>query len=121
MKAGRELNELIAEKVMGWRYVTFPDGAMPHVKHWHGPSDECLLPDYSGSMNAAWQVVEKFRRGCNGKVAACIEVVTTDIANDVDTYCKIYGPDTAEVIEWANAAPVAICLAALRAVGHAVS
>jgi hypothetical protein len=110
MKAGRELNELVAEKVMGWRYVTFPDGAMPHVKHWHGPNDECLLPDFSGSINAAWQLVEKLiEAGWNvgvdkyARTSPCVEVNIWNAGND-------------EVIQLADTAPLAICLAALKTV-----
>lgn len=127
-QAGREMDARVAEKVMGFR---------KHLIHGYlhnAPSDEAFdasdpaaldyddfypgeEPHYSTSIAAAWEVVERFRRGCNGKVAACVDVCVTDIPDPCDTYCKICGPDTAEVIEWADTAPLAICKAALKAVG----
>ena len=82
MNAGRELDALIAEQVMGWRcdpgLANEPDGtintAFWYPPEWdtelgawpstmgrqqHGPYD--LVPHYSTSIADAWLVVEKFR------------------------------------------------------------
>ncbi len=77
MKPGRELDALVAEKVMGWAW---PEGRCP-VCGWrfaesreHGcVPDDCsqrprpnpiaseAWPHYSTDIAAAWQVVEKLR------------------------------------------------------------
>lgn len=102
MEPGRELDALVAEKVMG---VTFK-------KEWLHISDTC--PRYSTSIEAAWQVVKKMKEqyaieihirggayGCN--VEAGDEVTSYFVA-------------TSE----ADTAPLAICLASLKAVGYEV-
>jgi hypothetical protein len=94
MKAGKELDALIHNNIFG----------LPVFDP----------PAYSTEIQPAWLVVEKFRQGYNGKAAACIEVVVTDLPTPVDTYCRIYGPDTAEALAHADTAPLAICLAALK-------
>jgi hypothetical protein len=114
--AGRELDALIAEKVMGWTYKTFPDGVLPHVKHWHGPNDECLLPCYSISIAAAWQVVGllskewkfdlEYYPGLNNEPDWCAMFF-----NNRDSFGNV-GAFAAS----ADTAPLAICLAALRAI-----
>lgn len=60
MKAGRELDVLVAEKVMG--YIMIDTEAMsPHNSSNGFTLDVILpLPDYSTDISAAWQVVEKF-------------------------------------------------------------
>jgi hypothetical protein len=72
------------------------------------------LPDYLGDITAAWQVVEKMRE--NGILlrievrASCyvVRAVTWDVDNDCEKLLAYSGQDTA---------PLAICLAALKAVG----
>jgi len=68
MKAGNELNKLIAEKVMGWSYYhRCPDG-YEDCLHWHtetGIDKGYKCPDYSGDISAAWKVVEKMRANGN--------------------------------------------------------
>ena len=71
---------------------------------------------YSIDMNDAWLVVEKFRRGWNGKVAAYIELHISDRPIDEDCICIIYGPNVGLVDASAKEMPLAICLAALKAV-----
>lgn len=70
LPAGRELDALVAEKVMGWTFQTFPEGACPEVRHWHrtSPIPEERSPEwaasfigacprYSTDIAAAWTVV----------------------------------------------------------------
>ena len=52
LKAGRELDALVAEKVMGWTPVQI-DICLNGVAHGEG------LPRYSQTIKDAWQVVEK--------------------------------------------------------------
>lgn len=105
MKAGRELDTLVAEKVMGWTYRTFPDGACPLVKHWYCGEQYMLMQPFSTSIASAWQVVEKLKANGNnvwvewaGTVWVC---GTTSVFPDIE----------------ADTAPLAICLAALKACG----
>lgn len=105
MQAGRELDALVAEKVFG------------EPLHYYGYDG---LPRYSADIAAAWFVVEKFRRGCNGMVAACVDLQVSDYPDVRDCFCKIYGPSTPESIASATEMPLAICLAALKAVGYNV-
>lgn len=130
MNAGRELDAVVAEKVMGWKRVVVPkdyDGLNAGVtllpttstdvgwapkgayQLWH------FCPSYSFDIRAAWLIVEKLRerkeiyqvdcawlRGANGYPDIYRSVVVMDGLRSV----------TAD----ANTAPLAICLAALKAV-----
>lgn len=53
MNPGRELDALVAEKVMDWRDVIDGCGIPPTKNH------HCFIPNYSTSMANAWEVVEK--------------------------------------------------------------
>lgn len=122
MKAGNDLDCLIAEKIFEWKLVSEEvESGMPHHELYRTPSGRGFyhyqVPKFSSEIDAAWRVVEKFRRGFEGKASAYIEVVVTDLPDYQDTYCKIVAPDRKEVVMWAHEAPLAICLAALKAVG----
>ena len=112
MEPGRELDALIAEKVMGWR-KTRGGYTNDLTKQWSVPEKQ--LPLYSTSIKAAWEVVEKLR----GKG------YYFDLDGDKD------GGARGELIPWiaefsnvnkkkysgyAKTAPHAICLAALEAI-----
>jgi hypothetical protein len=123
-EAGRELDALVAEKVMGCSPVKgtachcggYPNKhhnmskqGYPHDPHAniHGPTRE--LAYYSTDIAAAWLVVEKF------------EYVQLEIMKDgVD--CEIWKSTNRPFEEWtpvstasADTAPLAICEAALAA------
>lgn len=57
MKPGRELDEIVAEKVMGWKRLSDP------TYDWHSPDDGLLaagmVPFYSTDIAAAWRIVSK--------------------------------------------------------------
>ena len=100
----RELDALVAEKVMGWEVEPVQDGY--DAGYWRIVKGESAyerenIPSYSTSIADAWMVVEKF---------PSIEIHTHEhggVSVRVDAYC--YGN--------APTAPEAICKAALRAVG----
>lgn len=120
MEAGRELDALVGEKVMGFTldYEFEEITNAPNVKELRSKDDEWgILPNYSTDIAAAWQVVEMFRRGVAGHVAAYIEMHVSDAVRGNDCSCSISAPDLAEVVAFANEMPLAICLAALKAVG----
>lgn len=126
MKAGRELDALIAEKVMGWEAVNDeleiakregnPD--LVDSQRWHRRKvwfkgnekmacEECgTLPAYSTDIAAAWEVVEKadlwslYGSIGDGPYRACIQF------------------EDREGLMTADTAPLAICLAALKAVSQ---
>lgn len=77
--------------------------------------------NYSTNIAKAWQIVEKFRHGDDRFVAACMELHLSDACEEKDWYCTFYAPDLAKHEVWAETAPLAICLAALKAVGIDIS
>ena len=129
MEAGRELDALVAEKVMGWHrvhdglnerwadvngygaYVNRGDGTPPPGMFWSPSTD----------IAAAWQVVEHMRlRWDHGNS-------TTDFWTIKDCgpsgwrveieFCPDHDAPIVIYAETPPTAPLAICLAALKAVG----
>ena len=126
MKPGRELDALVAEKVMGQTvrladdmgvdhdegdfFVNKPDSKEPRWGHMLG------LPHYSTDIAAAWAVVEKMQGlgwtfqvddvGFNDSTEGKWRVVLTEETKGHD-----YHPADGDT------APHAICLAALKACG----
>jgi hypothetical protein len=100
MKAGRELDALIAEKVMGFdkRIVSKVDG-MPYADVLH----------YSTQIADAWLVVEKFPN------VAIFGPNDSWLVRFSDDDGSIYTHPVDEPAR-ADTAPLAICLAALKAV-----
>ena len=105
MKAGRELDALIAEKVMGLAGVR--DGkSWLYGDNWtyHKKGVLCLVPHYSTQIADAWLVVEKFFKfslGSDGLIYLC---------KFADAPNKNWSLGTGDT------APLAICLAALKEV-----
>lgn len=115
MQAGRELDKLIAEKVMGWTDIVPTRG----LSAWHdidfdlvgkapGQTTRQCLPYYSYFIGHAWQVVEKLT--CTTKQWFHLDQHSTGCTAifQNDTY-QGYDAD-------ADAAPLAICRAALKAI-----
>jgi hypothetical protein len=116
MSPGRDLDRLIAEKVMGRK--VYGDRISREAPELDIP--ECWLPRYSSDIAAAWEVVEKLRDS-NFQLT----LVTTKLS----ALATFYTPQ--ERIIWDNSlpeghtplkaigdtAPHAICLAALKAMG----
>lgn len=70
LEAGRELDALVAERVMGWsrwyedKKDLYPPEGSPENKGWTkrgGIMIQALIPEYSTSIEAAWRVVEKIK------------------------------------------------------------
>ncbi len=106
MKAGRELDADIAEKIMGIKvhFEYSPDGPVYLL-------DSTLLngryhvKNYSTNISAAWDVVEKMQE----------TKLVRLFANGEDYICKI-GGDLMFCISKCNSMPEAVCKAALLAV-----
>lgn len=121
LKPGRELDALVATKVMGWTLRRFwpvsdlRDDRSKPCESWTAPGGtyERQLPAYSTDIAAAWEVVEKF------------EVVEL-IKGEEFARCRIRvgkgHPAYEKGNDWVtdesdtSAIPHAICLAALKAV-----
>jgi len=113
MKAGRKLDRLIAEHVMGWKKGRkFANGNGEWIidgkvdfRTWD------LTPDFSTKIEAAWWVVEKM------KAEGMVVIIKADGLRTGD-----YNPGWTVLVDNqsrtdADTAPHAICLAALKAVG----
>ena len=126
MEAGRELDVLIGEKVMGWKggglYWINANGAATELYEDY-PGYECGERSEdawspSTSIAAAWQVVEKLRE--HGLYLIINDTIGQYRARffkvgwDIFTWMRV--PDS-DMTVWENTAPHAICLAALKAVG----
>lgn len=105
MKSGRELDALVAEKVMGWSsakiesadFYTDEAGATRHD-----------IPSYSADFNAAGEVVDKVNR----------EFRLSNKRNEGGWWA--YFNDESYFASKGDTAPHAICLAALKAVGYKI-
>lgn len=107
MEAGRKLDALMATKVMGWKdsglgYET-PEGG--RISYTWSPSTD---------LRTAWQIVEKLRKWSDGHFT--LLAFTTNWRAGWDT------PDPEDAFDGsfrrfvvAETAPLAICLAALKA------
>jgi hypothetical protein len=125
-KPGRELDALVAEKVMGWIWVKRTDlnrtpehpGFTPWTRYltnlplaeWQVPTDESLpidypfsLPEYSTDIAAAWEAVEKLLNLFQG-------VYRRDA-----TWIACFDNGNRQYA-YADTAPHAICLAALKTI-----
>lgn len=111
----RERDALVAEKVMGFTVTDWPTGKSFPVTSAIAAGvlserQESRIPHYTTQIAAAWEVVEKLRR----------EKMLVTVVSDED------GGWNAEMWDYNNrqsgevfaeSAPEAICLAALRACG----
>lgn len=122
LPAGRELDALVAEKVMGWHQE-------PRLLH-YGPNDSGEIwcePRRRGGMGEpvhdvrrfspssnigdAWEVVEEFASRC-----IHVEVASTPDEHPHKFHCSVLKGGVWEHTG-ADTTPLAICLAALKAVG----
>lgn len=114
MKAGRDLDKLIAERIMGYRFCTLHPWAEDKFDGYIR-CDECgdyapYWKPYSTDIAAAWKVVDSIsiEWGISltgvGMVWRCLFGKRTDIG------------DGHKVEAEADTAPLAICLAALKAI-----
>lgn len=122
LNPGRELDALIAEKVMGLD-VIISTHEYNKLNDVGTASSREPIKSYSTNISAAWEVVEKFNRGdYNEKMVSCcidIEICDCPIGDFKDgnwVSVSIYSPSQIKVQAFGKTAPHAICLAALKAV-----
>jgi hypothetical protein len=115
LSPGRELDAAIATQVMGWHDVKFQPIANAFGEKvldeyaGHPPNDllkNAIIPKYSSNIQFAWDVLEKLKT-----ISVFAAVIS---AKGQPWVCKV-NKDTAFVEERADAAPLAICKAALKA------
>lgn len=110
MKPGREMDRLIAEKIMNLPHIRTADYLIYDTDIFKP------VPFYSTRIEDAWELVEKFvisvavpgspdSSGCSFSHYTAIAWAPTDKASHYHIY------------EWGDTAPHAICLAALKAHG----
>lgn len=122
MEAGRELDALIAEKVMGFiaykvQLVAPPPRVrtMDELQHIGEP-----LPHYSTNIADAWEVVEKLGRwhGFDFMIVMPDPEQTFHLRTyEAGWYEATNDGPERRVVSDADTAPLAICLAALKAKG----
>lgn len=128
----RKLDSLVAEKVMGWTYIIKEDTGYswwkipesdPLHDDWDGHDD--AQPHYSSDIAAAWEVRNKMAE--THDVVVCHWLFNNE---EGDNRCEITPRQTPDECSkcgrcppsthfevWAKTAELAICIAALRAVG----
>jgi hypothetical protein len=127
MEAGRAMDVVVAEKVMGW-YDVKSDGslAMGSPPSWMYPAECCpefqgtlQIPRYSTDMTAVWAVVERMRQHPTCRFNSLSMVVysysRTYATFDAEAFSD-YDPDTWAEANGEYATPLAICFAALMAI-----
>ena len=119
LAAGREVDALIAVKVMGWQYTignyrpllvpTNNDPRMSWVAEWDEKGRPDWLPHYSTEISAAWQVIEKMLEiGFSSRIK---------VEERKCTKCAFWRVGISRYISLpAPTAPLAICRAALMTV-----
>jgi Phage ABA sandwich domain len=118
----REIDLLVAEKVMGWEEVKENDFIKRPDVDFIGkaPDRFCedawsILPNYSTDISDVWEVVENFKdKGFLFTLKNTVGGEYTFSLTDWNGMCSTY---TASSVT----APLAICLAALKAVGVEVN
>lgn len=96
-----EINEVVARK-LGW-IEDKPHGWIKPKPHREGfLIGQRILPDYSHSIDAAWEIVEK-----------CKYVCLVKPLNNEKWKCDM-GTNDEIIIQWADTAPMAICKAFLK-------
>lgn len=121
LPAGRELDALVAEKVMGWIEVQkqpIANALGQHVMDDYvgkpSPGPVVMVPRYSTMISEAWKVADKLRA-----TAQFVAVISGKGPQGVQPWiCKV-NREGGFLEERADTAPHAICLAALKAVATA--
>lgn len=132
MQPGRELNALVLETVFGFpRKKLFPpeyyeEGDEPFAHYYYIPSgkpkrthmiDACMVPDFSGSIAAAWLIVDKLVN-----TGYCPSILSDDDGHWCMSFSGICGvghsfsaATTDNDTIWCDTAPEAIAKSALLA------
>lgn len=124
MPAGREMDALVAEKVMAWTSVRTgkkydaSDFDDLYGQSLGGFDWRCPVPGYSTDIAAAWKVVEYLRKRKEpyGAQLDHIEERNQSEGIWVVQFCAKYNEAWWHAHAYADTVPLAICRAALKAV-----
>lgn len=124
MKPGRELDAMVAEKVIGLEcypsHKAWMQSGMPHIQYWSGAvqypaywneaHEEALsVPDYSTDICAVWEVVDKLK--------ICITPQSIGAPEEYAYMVEYENEPAVKRIQiFSSTAPEAICKVALSAV-----
>lgn len=116
----REIDTLIAEKVMGWTKVTEHKRFRNEKSQWRGLKPDrhyAMLPYFSTDIKAAWQIVEKLKQLWEDEFY--LEYDHGEwTCSDISGYMRgEFSKDENAIEVKADNASMAICLAALSEVG----
>lgn len=128
LPAGSELDQLIAQRIMGWRNLVWREAkqtehngsAIYSPAGWYGdgPGKAVYLTDkFSLDIAAAWKVAEKLHKEDYWVIQ--VKLLTDDWIEchmDKDISRDLDGTDIKSVWAGRSSAPHAICLASLKAV-----
>jgi hypothetical protein len=116
--AGRELDALVAEKVMGWVshdwFWTTPDSRQvdfPEILKHDDRDDSDGLPHYSTAIKVAWEVIRKMMETSGD--------APLRFADEIELECEVrnyWDNEIASYLVLKNLTPEIICRAALKAV-----
>jgi len=120
LEAGRELDALVAEKVMGWKrgegiggdpiWLTDVTDWIPYI------NDHPLAWNPSASISAAWTVLEKFRRdGKEWELVIGLNNYTISNMSSDGQFLNGWTYNDGIILVDAPTAPLAISRAALKA------
>ena len=121
MDAGRKLDELVAERVMGHRRLEEPSrvdvpaslGEQKYERIFNWKINGTLMeypPQYSTSIDDAWMVMERLRK------MPRFEIVDIRLRGEGGVAIMTPCGNLMDCLVIADTAPLAICLAALKAV-----
>lgn len=110
MQAGRALDALIAEKVMGWIEIEGESGIDPEFD----PDGILKVPRYSTDIAAAFEVLEKLNKlGFGHTIAKQYDITNSRWVHSVSVN-KVFERGVQAVTD---SVPLAVCLCALKALG----
>lgn len=116
LKVGQSLDKFIAEKVMGWQVINYPNSEIAEVE----TEDEVFFLDEfkpSASIKDAWEVVETINKS-RFSVRQCFidELIQIVTPNELKSSGNLI--HASMLIYYLT--PFLICIAALRALGFEV-
>jgi hypothetical protein len=114
LPAGRELDALVAEKVMGLEIEKIANG---HMWFRDGVTLRSPIPHYSTDIAAAWHVVEHLNaQSITVEITALVSRANRSVRHIVYTYNNETCMPRDQAIE--SSAPYAICVVALKALAN---
>lgn len=119
MKAGRELDALVAERAMGLPIASIPSTTHETYYYITNRSGDNSVPRYSVDIAAAWEVVDALSHRNFSLIAHNDAGQSGSSKTEGSGWCALFHIEGGPMAYTsACTAPLAISLAALKAVGH---